>query len=120
MKVSDARFHPLYTNRFQNIMYLRFLPGYLAFATLQAQGERADNNTLRAENERIRGENLAIREALKYVLCSNCGGPPPGETSFEEQQRLRLENARLKEEVLKIIISFNQIERKCLHFFVGF
>lgn len=66
---------------------------------MKAQGERADNNTLRAENERIRGENLAIREALKYVLCSNCGGPPAGETSFEEQHRLRLENARLKEEL---------------------
>lgn len=66
---------------------------------MKAQGERADNNTLRSENERIRSENLAIRDTLKYVLCSNCGGPPTGETSFEEQQRLRLENARLKEEL---------------------
>ncbi|KAH9299811.1 hypothetical protein KI387_031493 [Taxus chinensis] len=65
---------------------------------MKAQHERADNSVLRAENEKIRCENIAIREALKNVICPNCGGPS-GEMSFDGQQQLRLENARLKEEL---------------------
>ncbi|GLJ46618.1 hypothetical protein SUGI_0982270 [Cryptomeria japonica] len=65
---------------------------------MKAQHERADNSVLRSENEKIRCENIAIREALKNVICPNCGGPS-GEMSFDGQQQLRLENARLKEEL---------------------
>ena len=66
----------------------------------QAQNERADNSVLRTENERIQCENVAIREALKNVICPACGGPPFGQ---EERQRslhkLQHQNAQLKEEV---------------------
>jgi hypothetical protein len=54
---------------------------------LQAQHERADNCFLRAENDKIRCENI-----------TSCGGPPVDEDFFDEQ-KLRMENARLKEEV---------------------
>ncbi|KAH9680021.1 homeobox-leucine zipper protein ROC8 [Citrus sinensis] len=69
----------------------------------KAQNERANNSVLRAENERVQCENLAIREALKNVICPSCGGPPFG---IEERQRslqkLQLENSQLKEEHEKV------------------
>ncbi|ERN11049.1 homeobox-leucine zipper protein ROC8 isoform X2 [Amborella trichopoda] len=68
---------------------------------MKAQHERADNCALRAENDKIRCENIAIREALKNVICPSCGGPPVGDDYFDEQ-KLRLENARLKEELDRI------------------
>ncbi|XP_002526595.2 homeobox-leucine zipper protein ROC8 isoform X2 [Ricinus communis] len=69
----------------------------------KAQNERADNSVLRAENERIQCENLAIREALKNVICPSCGGPPFGEEERQHSlQKLQLENAQLKEEHEKV------------------
>ncbi|KAL5200474.1 hypothetical protein ABZP36_021677 [Zizania latifolia] len=68
---------------------------------MKAQHERADNCFLRAENDKIRCENIAIREALKNVICPTCGGPPVGEDYFDEQ-KLRMENARLKEELNRV------------------
>ncbi|XP_048328590.2 homeobox-leucine zipper protein ROC8 [Ziziphus jujuba] len=69
----------------------------------KAQNERADNTVLRAENERIQCENLAIREALKNVICPSCGGPPFGEEERQRSlQKLQLENAQLKEEHEKV------------------
>jgi hypothetical protein len=69
------------------------------WCSIQAQHERADNCFLRAENDKIRCENITMREALKNVICPNCGGPPVAEDFFDEQ-KLRMENARLKEEVV--------------------
>ncbi|KAL5225320.1 hypothetical protein ABZP36_011959 [Zizania latifolia] len=68
---------------------------------MKAQHERADNCYLREENDKIRCENIAIREALKNVICPTCGGPPVGEDYFDEQ-KLRMENARLKEELERV------------------
>ncbi|OMO96180.1 hypothetical protein CCACVL1_05054, partial [Corchorus capsularis] len=65
---------------------------------IKTQNERADNSVLRAENERIHCENLAIREALKNVICPSCGGPPFGEEERQlSLQKLKLENEQLKE-----------------------
>ncbi|KAG5227409.1 homeobox-leucine zipper protein [Salix suchowensis] len=65
----------------------------------KAQIERSGNSVLRAENERIHCENLAIREAMKNVICPACGGPPFGEEERQlHLQKLRQENARLREE----------------------
>ncbi|PIN19438.1 hypothetical protein CDL12_07879 [Handroanthus impetiginosus] len=69
---------------------------------MKAQHERADNCTLRAENDKIRCENIAIREALKNVICPSCGGPPVSENSYFDEQKLRMENGQLKEELDKV------------------
>ncbi|KAJ4961400.1 hypothetical protein NE237_021310 [Protea cynaroides] len=69
---------------------------------MKAQHERADNCSLRVENDKIRCENIAIREAMKNVICPNCGGPPVGQDSYFDEQKLRMENARLKEELDRV------------------
>ncbi|CAH8359451.1 unnamed protein product [Eruca vesicaria subsp. sativa] len=66
---------------------------------LKAQHERADNNALKAENDKIRCENIAIREALKHAICPNCGGPPVSEDPYFDEQKLRIENAQLRDEL---------------------
>ncbi|KAJ4764943.1 Homeobox-leucine zipper protein ROC8 [Rhynchospora pubera] len=69
---------------------------------MKAQHERADNCFLRAENDKIRCENIAMREALKNIMCPNCGAPPISEDSYFDEQKLRMENARLKEELDRV------------------
>ena len=69
-----------------------------AMTRSQAQHERADNCFLRAENDKIRCENIAMREALKNVICPTCGGPHSGADDYFDEHKLRMENAHLKEE----------------------
>lgn len=40
-----------------------------------------------------------MKEALRRVVCPTCSGPPDPEDSFFDEEKLRLENARLKDEV---------------------
>ncbi|CAH2056725.1 unnamed protein product [Thlaspi arvense] len=69
---------------------------------MKAQHERHENSHLRAENEKLRAENIRYKEALGNATCPNCGGPAAiGEMSFDEQH-LRIENARLREEIDRI------------------
>lgn len=69
---------------------------------MKAQQDRADNVILRAENESLRNENYRLQAALRNIICPNCGGPAMvGELSIDEQQ-LRIENARLKEELDRV------------------
>lgn len=82
---------------------------YFLVWTKQAQHERADNCTLRAENDKIRCENIAIREALKNIICPSCGGPPINDDCYFDEQKLRIENAQLKEEV-KIFIKLHLMQ----------
>lgn len=45
---------------------------------------------------------MSIREAMRNPICTNCGGPAMiGEVSLEEQH-LRIENARLKDELDRV------------------
>ncbi|KAG9150557.1 hypothetical protein Leryth_026875 [Lithospermum erythrorhizon] len=69
---------------------------------MKAQYERQDNCSLRAENDKFRCENIAIREALKHVICPSCGGPPVTEDSYFDEQKLRMENVQLKEELDRV------------------
>ncbi|KAL6985734.1 hypothetical protein U1Q18_019107 [Sarracenia purpurea var. burkii] len=71
---------------------------------MKAQQDRQDNVILRAENENLKNENYRLQAALRCIICPNCGGPAMlGEMGYDEQQ-LRLENARLKEEVSSFAI----------------
>ena len=66
---------------------------------MKAQQDRADNVLLRAENESLKSDNYRLQSAIRNVVCPNCGHAAVlAEMSYEEQQ-LRIENARLKDEV---------------------
>ncbi|CAD5185692.1 unnamed protein product [Musa acuminata subsp. malaccensis] len=60
---------------------------------------QSDNCSLRAENDKIRCENITMEEALKRAVCLSCGAGPPPDNPFFDEQKLRMENTRLKEEV---------------------
>ncbi|PIN18690.1 Transcription factor, contains HOX domain [Handroanthus impetiginosus] len=65
---------------------------------MKAQQDRQENVVLRAENESLKNENFRLQATLRNIVCPNCGGPAMlGEMGYDEQQ-LRIENARLKEE----------------------
>ncbi|CAN1222354.1 Homeobox-leucine zipper protein MERISTEM L1 [Linum grandiflorum] len=69
---------------------------------MKAQHERHDNSILKSENDKLRAENSRYKEALSNASCPNCGGPTTiGEMSFDEQH-LRIENARLRDEIDRI------------------
>ncbi|XP_071903558.1 homeobox-leucine zipper protein HDG12-like isoform X2 [Coffea arabica] len=100
--------HPDEKTRLQLSRELGLAPRQIKFwfqnrrTQMKAQHERADNCALRAENDKIRCENIAIREALKNVICPSCGGPPVGEDSYFDEQKLQMENAQLKEELDRV------------------
>ncbi|XP_047308407.1 homeobox-leucine zipper protein PROTODERMAL FACTOR 2-like isoform X2 [Impatiens glandulifera] len=69
---------------------------------MKVQTERYENSQLRAENEKLRNDNIRFKETLGNAACPSCGGPAAiGEMSFDEQH-LRIENARLREEIDRI------------------
>ncbi|GMN61258.1 hypothetical protein TIFTF001_030400 [Ficus carica] len=69
---------------------------------MKTQLERHENSLLRQENDKLRAENMSIRDAMRNPICTNCGGPAIiGEISLEEQH-LRIENARLKDELERV------------------
>ncbi|XP_045810380.1 homeobox-leucine zipper protein ROC6-like [Trifolium pratense] len=75
---------------------------------MKTQLERHENMILRQENEKLRAENSVMKEAMANPICSNCGGPAiPGQISMEEHQ-IRIENARLKEELARVCTLSNK------------
>ncbi|XP_075473717.1 homeobox-leucine zipper protein ANTHOCYANINLESS 2-like [Primulina tabacum] len=69
---------------------------------MKTQLERHENSLLRQENDKLRAENMSMREMMRNPICTNCGGPAIiGEISLEEQH-LRIENARLKDELDRV------------------
>ncbi|CAI9758119.1 unnamed protein product [Fraxinus pennsylvanica] len=74
----------------------------------KTQHERADNSTLRSENERLHCENLAMKEALNKIICPTCDGPPLDKEERQRNlQKLRMENAILKEEHEQVLNSYS-------------
>lgn len=100
--------HPDEKQRLQLSRELALAPRQIKFwfqnrrTQMKAQHERADNCQLRQENDKIRCENIAIREALKNVICPSCGGPPINDDCFFDEQKLRIENVQLKEELDRV------------------
>lgn len=69
---------------------------------MKSHHERHENTQLRNENDKLRADNIRYKEALSNASCPNCGGPAAiGEMSFDEQH-LRIENARLRDEIDRI------------------
>ncbi|KAG6481865.1 hypothetical protein ZIOFF_058488 [Zingiber officinale] len=92
MRVEAKRCH-----LFEEIGLLdRFL--LLLIICMQAQQDRSDNCVLRSENDKIRCENIAMREALKNVICPSCGSSSCTDDSYFDESKLRMENTRLKEQ----------------------
>ncbi|KAK4369740.1 hypothetical protein RND71_009215 [Anisodus tanguticus] len=61
--------------------------------------ERSDNNSLRTENERYHCENMAMREALKNIICPRCDGPSLGEDQRKQNlEKLKMANQQLRNE----------------------
>ncbi|KAK9106639.1 hypothetical protein Syun_022650 [Stephania yunnanensis] len=100
--------HPDERQRMQLSRDLNLEPRQIKFwfqnrrTQMKMQHERADNCALRMENDKIRCENIAIREALRNVICPSCGGPPVDQDGFVDEHKLRMENAQLKEELDRI------------------
>uniref|UniRef100_A0A2P2MXX5 Homeobox-leucine zipper protein ANTHOCYANINLESS 2 isoform X1 n=1 Tax=Rhizophora mucronata TaxID=61149 RepID=A0A2P2MXX5_RHIMU len=69
---------------------------------MKTQLERHENMILRQENDKLRAENELLKQNITDPVCNNCGGPVvPGPVSFEQQQ-LRVENARLRDELNRV------------------
>ncbi|KAK3141763.1 hypothetical protein QOZ80_4BG0338020 [Eleusine coracana subsp. coracana] len=69
---------------------------------MKTQLERHENALLKQENDKLRAENLSIREAMRSPVCGSCGGPAMlGDLSLEEHH-LRVENARLRDELTRV------------------
>ncbi|CAL5192598.1 unnamed protein product [Lathyrus oleraceus] len=69
---------------------------------MKTQLERHDNSLLRQANDKLRAENMSIREAMRNPMCSNCGEPATINEISLEEQHLRIENARLKDELDRV------------------
>ncbi|KAJ1402508.1 START domain [Sesbania bispinosa] len=86
---------------------------------MKTQLERHENLMLRQENEKLRAENSLMKEAMSNPVCNSCGGPAiPGQISFEEHQ-IRIENARLKDELNRICALANKFLGKPISSLTG-
>lgn len=70
--------------------------------------ERHENIILRQENDKLRAENELLKQNMTDPICNNCGSPVvPGPVSYEQQQ-LRIENARLNDELGRVCALANK------------
>ncbi|XP_062153562.1 homeobox-leucine zipper protein ANTHOCYANINLESS 2-like isoform X2 [Alnus glutinosa] len=75
---------------------------------MKTQLERHDHIILKQEYDKLKNDNDALRAAMANPACNSCGGPAiPGQISFEEHQ-LRIENARLKDELNRVCTLANK------------
>ncbi|CAA6656324.1 unnamed protein product [Spirodela intermedia] len=86
---------------------------------MKTQLERHENALLRQENEKLKMENMHIRESMRNPMCQNCGGAATlGQVSMEQQQ-LRLENARLRDELDRVTALAGRFIGRPIGSFVG-
>ncbi|GER48341.1 homeobox-leucine zipper protein GLABRA [Striga asiatica] len=76
----------------------------MGLTNMQAIQERHENSLLKSEIDKLRDQNKALRDAVKNSSCPNCGfGSSTNDAvSSTHDQKLRIENARLKAEVEKL------------------
>ncbi|XWS50570.1 hypothetical protein CRYUN_Cryun12cG0098200 [Craigia yunnanensis] len=75
---------------------------------MKTQLERHENVILRQENDKLRAQNDLLKQAMTSPICNSCGGPKmPGEICYEQHQ-LRIDNARLKDELSRICALTNK------------
>ncbi|KAI3817973.1 hypothetical protein L1987_11775 [Smallanthus sonchifolius] len=85
----------------------------------QTQLERHENAILKQENDKLRIENIAMKEAIRAPVCNNCGGQAIlGDISIDEHH-LRIENARLRDELSRVSILANKFLGRPLSSFGG-
>ncbi|XP_010691342.2 homeobox-leucine zipper protein GLABRA 2 [Beta vulgaris subsp. vulgaris] len=72
---------------------------------IKAIQERHENSLLKTELEKMKEENKSLRENTQKTSCPNCGFATTSRGTTvtpDDQQQLKLENARLKAEVEKL------------------
>nr|GMD00636.1 homeobox-leucine zipper protein ANTHOCYANINLESS 2-like isoform X1 [Ipomoea batatas] len=86
---------------------------------MKTQLERHENAILKQENDKLRIENIAMKEAMSTPICNQCGGQAIlGEVHVEEHH-LRIENARLRDELNRICVLANKFLGKPFSSFPG-
>ncbi|XP_076913393.1 homeobox-leucine zipper protein ROC5-like [Bidens hawaiensis] len=70
--------------------------------------ERDDISSLKKENEKLKLEILALQEVVKNPICSKSGAQATISDSFIEQQKLKIENERLKERLSRVTSVLNK------------
>ncbi|KAL5216557.1 hypothetical protein ABZP36_007958 [Zizania latifolia] len=69
---------------------------------MKMQLERHENALLKQENDKLRAENLSILETMRNPVCGGCGSPAMLRELSLEEHHLRVENARLKDELSRV------------------
>ncbi|CAN1178195.1 Homeobox-leucine zipper protein HDG1 [Linum perenne] len=78
---------------------------------MKTQLERHENILLRNQNDELIAENAVLRQNVTEPRCTSCGGlVVPTPLAFENEQ-LRAQNARLKEEVGRLYALANRYNR---------
>ncbi|KAJ6294629.1 hypothetical protein OIU76_022670 [Salix suchowensis] len=75
---------------------------------MKTQLERHENAILRQENDKLRAENEMLKHNMSDPICNSCGGPVVPVPVPYEQQQLRIENARLKDELSRVCALANK------------
>ncbi|XP_076915064.1 homeobox-leucine zipper protein ANTHOCYANINLESS 2-like [Bidens hawaiensis] len=76
---------------------------------MKTQLERYENAILKKTNDDLRIQNVAMKEAIRAPICNNCGGQAIlGQDLSIEEHHLRVENARLRDELSRVSLPANK------------
>ncbi|KAH6830971.1 homeobox-7 [Perilla frutescens var. hirtella] len=106
--------HPDDKQRLKLSQELGLKPRQVKFWFQNRRTQMKENVVLRAENESLKTENYRLQATLRNIVCPSCGGPAVlGEIGYDEQQ-LRIENARLKEEFERVCCLVSQYNGRAM------